>query len=612
MAEAATVVQAPLFDDIPVAEFGSIAIRVVVLPPKQKKGTNEPKVADAAIPLDLESGEYLADVGATPLSSYLESSKGKRCCVFLVNGQRQESLDNSFIVQELGFKYLRNRMMMAVDVDGLTPEAIGRLMQGSRQGFYRGDIWNALIKRIVATLKNDPDLLRLEEEAEEQVSELKAGDEKVKQTLDQLIEAHHEHGWHLTEGAGTSGESHGDELGFKTVTKDGVVSLLPPDQGQAADYPVLFSQPTSSNIRLRPNQEREISVKSLPSNHWPALAQFTVDSDAAVTELSVASEKLADHAKLTMLFTEPQGFDTNQYPVRAMVRVNATFNGIKEVRQLDLRVLVKSDKMPPDPMLLDDPTKLKVSSREPIKIKRGDADAHVRLHWDGKDRLITGEHPEWRLAARLTDAGMAQPTFNFSEPNVGRFSLLISPRPEWQVGDHMTFEVTANGPDSKRLTTTFVTEVVEPPEEEDPKQKPMPRLVDSEMTVGASRRPPYELKYIGRDEYETTPCWNETSWTESDPGCFKEPTERTPLTLIINEDMDALRDYRRELTKKNTEQNVERKVNKYTSHIAYHLYQMYQASQSRKEEDLDLADTRRREEIRRVALTLIKLMDVGT
>ena len=28
---------------------------------------------------------------------------------------------DGFIVQDLGFKYLRNRMMIAVDVDGLTP-----------------------------------------------------------------------------------------------------------------------------------------------------------------------------------------------------------------------------------------------------------------------------------------------------------------------------------------------------------------------------------------------------------------------------------------------------------------------------------------------------------
>jgi hypothetical protein len=46
--------------------------------------------------------------------------------------------------------------------------------------------------------KNDPDLIRLEEEAEEAVSELSAGDEKVKQTLDQLIESHHDHGHDFT------------------------------------------------------------------------------------------------------------------------------------------------------------------------------------------------------------------------------------------------------------------------------------------------------------------------------------------------------------------------------------------------------------------------------
>src|SRR5262249_31065199 len=188
----------------------------------------------------------------------------------------------------------------AVDVDGLTPEAIGKMMQGSRQGFYRGDIWNAMMKRIAATLKEDPDLLRLEEEAEEQVSELKAGDEKVKQTLDQLIDSHHEHGWRPAEGAGAPGDNQGDGLGFRTVIRGGVVILLPPDKGQAADSPVLFSQPASSSIRLRPDQPREISIKSNPSNHWPAVAQFTVANDPTVMELNIKKEKLADHGKLTL------------------------------------------------------------------------------------------------------------------------------------------------------------------------------------------------------------------------------------------------------------------------------------------------------------------------
>ncbi len=563
------------------------------------------------MPLDLEEGEdFLLDKAATPLGSYLEHSRGKRCVVFLVNGQRQELSDNSFIVQDLGFKYLRNRMMIVVDVDGLTPEAIGKIMQGSRQGFYRGDIWNAMMKRIAATLKEDPDLLRLEEEAEEQVSELKAGDEKVKQTLDQLIDSHHEHGWHTAEGAGASGDNQGDELGFKTVVKGGVVSLLPPEKGHAAEYPVLHSQPASSSIRLRPNQRREISIKSLPSNHWPAVALFNVDNDATVMELNIKREKLADHGKLTLLFTEPEGFDTDQYPVHAKVRVTATFNGIKEPRQLELRILVKPDQPPPDPVLLDEPFKLKVTSREPIKLRHGEDDIHVRLRWDGKDRLLTGKHPEWKVRARLVDEGKAQPVFNFSEPTAGRFSLLLSPRPEWRVGERLTFEVTAEGPRGRVLVTSFVGVVVEPPPPPEPKEE-APRLIDSELMAGTNRRPPYDLKYINRDEYDTTPCWNETSWTDQDPGCFKEPTERTPLTLIINEDMEALREYRRALTKKNTEQEVERRVNKYTSHIAYHLYQMYQASQSHKEDDIDAADARRREEIRRVAMTLIKLMEVA-
>jgi hypothetical protein len=130
MTEAAVQIQQPLFDGIPVADLGTISIRVIVLPAKQKKGAApEP---DPVLPLDLKEDEdLLFDKAATPLGSYLEHSKGKRCVVFLVNGQRQESLDNSFIVQELGFKYLRNRMMIAVDVDGLKPEAIGKMMQGA-------------------------------------------------------------------------------------------------------------------------------------------------------------------------------------------------------------------------------------------------------------------------------------------------------------------------------------------------------------------------------------------------------------------------------------------------------------------------------------------------
>jgi hypothetical protein len=609
MAETALQVQPFTYDDLSITDLGTISIRVFVLPPKPKKGAE--KVAE--LPLDVQEGEefMLDDKGATPVASYLEASRGKRCIVYLVNGQRQEFDDNGFIVQDLGFRYLRSRMMIMVDVDGLAPEAIGRLMQGSRQGFYRGAVREAITKRIVATLKDDPDLVRLEQEAEEAVSELSAGDEKVKQTLDQLIDSHHDKGHSFAEGmGGAAGDTHSsEELGFKTLKKDGVVVLVPPDTGQAADYPVLTSQPAASIIRLRPNQPREIAIKSIPSGHWAAILQFNAESDRNVLELNVKKEKLEDHGKLILTFNEPEGFDTDEYPVRAMVKVTARFNGIAKARQVELSVVVKPDVYRPDPQLVEDPVKLKVTSREPVKIRRGEIDTHVRLRWDGKDRLLTDNVSAWKLAAKLVGHAGPQPDMNFSDPLAGRFSLLISPRPEWQAGERLEFEVTATGPSGRELFAAFAADVIDPPQTPEKPDKG-PRLVDGEFTTGSMRRPPYELKTITRDEYDQ-PCWDASEWTDDDAGAFNAPTERAPLILIINQDMAALREFRQALAKRNTEQDVQRKLHKYTSHIAFHLYQMYQATIGKKDEYVDAADAARRAEVCRVALTMIKLMDVA-
>ena len=188
------------------------------------------------------------------------------------------------------------------------------------------------------------------------------------------------------------------------------------------------------------------------------------------------------------------------------MKVTATFNGIKEKRQLELAVLIKPDKQPPDPVLLDEPFKLKVTSREPVKLRRGENDTHVRLRWDGKDRLLTGNSPTWKLSAKLVGDGKPQPSFNFSEPTAGRFALLITPHPEWQVGERLTFEVSATGPRGRVLMTSFIADIIDPP---DPEEKPEkgPRLVNSDFLAGSNRRPPYQLKVITRDEYDQ-PCWN--------------------------------------------------------------------------------------------------------
>lgn len=145
MGETATPASPRLFDDLPIEDLGTISIRVFVLPPKPKKGNEK----SAMLPLDAEEGEeFMLDLkGQSPITGYLKSARGKRCVVYLVNGQRQEFDDNTFIIQELGFRYLRSRMIIMVDVDGLAPEAIGRLMQGSRQGFYKGAVREAITSK---------------------------------------------------------------------------------------------------------------------------------------------------------------------------------------------------------------------------------------------------------------------------------------------------------------------------------------------------------------------------------------------------------------------------------------------------------------------------------
>ena len=84
--------------------------------------------------------------------------------------------------------------------------------------------------------------------------------------------------------------------------------------------------------------------------------------------------------------------------------------------------------------------------------------------------------------------------------------------------------------------------------------------------------------------------------------------------MIINKDMEALRRYKNYLTKNFMESEVERRVNKYTSHIAFHLYQMYQSAirgGGGRDNSGEDADERHRAEINRVSSTLLKLMEVS-
>lgn len=585
---------------------GTIMIRVVVVD-KALAAAAAPALEDST-PADAGAEEVLPDTDKRPVSSFLEEPKrGRQCCVFLINGQRQHAWDNQFIVRDLELKYLRNRMIVVVDCDGLKPEAVADLMQGSRNQFYEGAVYSALETRVIATLKGDPDLRRLEEEAEDEISSLQAGDEAVKAALDQLIEAHHDLAAHVHHGHTEAGEASRDEkaLGALMQARD-VVTESEPLGGMPAGEPILLIRPDVATIRLRPNEDRQFSICPRPEDAWKVVETHVVTFDPPIKELRVTRTSQLAGEQVALTFVEPEDFDDDEYPIETTFRSTAVFKGITEPRILERRVVINPprtrDPTPPVP-LKNDPTFVRVSSRQPIKILIGGPDVHVKLRWDGKDELVIGSAPVWTF--RVTcESPSVEPQMFLTRPTAGRFELLIQATPGLSAGEQLKFDVEAVGP-GKTLATAFLANVVEPPS---------PRKATTKLPGGGQRRPPYDLRYVERLSWKDDTCWGQ-SWSGDDPGAFDPPSPKSPLTIFINQDMDLLATYRDSLVaKKLAETTIKQRINKYTAHVAFHLYQMYEKKkQVEAQPDGNTEapnEDQMRDEVQRVARTLLKLMEV--
>jgi hypothetical protein len=586
---------------------GSITIRVVVLE-KGLAATPIPRSADEA-PADAAPDEVLPDTDKRPTSTFLEEPKrGRQCCVFLINGQRQHAWDNQFIVRDLELKYLRNRMIVIVDCDGLKPEAIAHLMQGSRHQFFEGNVYFDLESRVLATLKGDPDLRRLEEEAEDDISSLEAGDEAVKAALDQLIEAHHEAASHIARGHTQDGDASqpGQAAGTRLETQDVVVEA-DAEMRATATEPVLAIKPDITTIRLKPNDLRRCLIYTKPESAWKALESMAVTLDPPVKELQVMRTSQLTGEEVSFKFVEPDDFEEDEYPIETLFRSTATFKEHNETRVLERRVIVNRPKNrppKPPPPLTDDPTFVKVTSRQPIKIVIDGPDVHVKLRWDGKDDLVSGNPPAWAFRVSCESPSVEPPIF-LTRPVEGRFELLIQASTGLRVGEQLKFDVEALGP-GKTLSTAFLTDVVEPSS---------PRKVAAKIAGGGQRRPPYDLRYVKKENWPDETCWGQP-WTGNDSGSFDPPSPKSPLTIFINQDMDLLTTYRDALIgRKIAETTIQQRINRYTAHVAFHLYQMYQKkkeieSKTGAETEAPNED-QMRDEIQRVARTLLKLMEVS-
>ncbi len=594
------------------ASYGKIRIRVAVLNAKASASAEE--TLEQLTSAELDDMGSLAEAGRSPLDSYLERpTRGRQCVVFLVHGQRHEGWDNSFIGSDLGFKYLKSRTMVIVELDGLAPEAIAEVVQGSRQGLYQGRVLQAIRDRIVTTLKGDPDLKRLQAEAEQKLAELEAGDEAVKTKLDQLIEEHHAAASHLNVGGQEPGALPGVEpLGPGDLKPQDVVVGASRDVGKPGAEPVLLMEPPTAVIRLRPGSERTLALRTRPESDWSNVKSITHEMKPAIDGLTVEIATGEQSGNLKLLFVEPDDFDVEEYPIETTLSVFAWLRGYSEPRMVEKKILVNKagppPPPPPPPILREEPTFLKVVSRQPVKLLPGGPSTHVKLRWDGEDWLAGGSPPVWSFRARCLSP-TTFPLIGFSKPTGGRFELLLDTPHDLPLGEQFDFKVEAIGPRDRKLSALFSGEVYEVEPRKVPAEPPEP---------ASQRRPPYELKYVEERDWDNGTCWGESDWTKEDAGCFTEPTEGAPLVLLINKDSELLKSYREEMIGRKLDENtVKARLTRYTAHIAFHLYQMYRSlkvkgeSQTSDESVRVPDDTELQDEINRVSTTLIKLMQVA-
>ncbi|HMQ15851.1 MAG TPA: hypothetical protein PKC49_07750, partial [Phycisphaerae bacterium] len=424
---------------------------------------------------------------------------------------------------------------------------------------------------------------------------------------DQLIEAHHELASHVHHGQSQPGEASRDEAapGALIQSRDVIVEG-DGSVGVLGSEPVLLIRPDVATIRLKPNERKRFVIHPRPESAWKSLESHVVTFDPPVKELQVARTSQLGGEEVALTFVEPEDFDDDEYPIETTLRSMAVFNGMGDPRVLERRVVINPAKTrPPKPPvpLKDDPTFIRVTSRQPIKILIGGPDVHVKLRWDGKDELITGGTPTWTFRVTCESPSVEPQTF-LTRPSGGRFELLIQAAPGLKAGEQLKFDVEAVGP-GKSVSTAFLADVVEPP---------TPRKITAKLPGGGQRRPPYDLRYVERKDWGEDTCWGQ-QWSGSEPGAFEEPSAKSPLTIFINQDMDLLASYRDSLlSKKLAETTIKQRINKYTAHVAFHLYQMYEKKKQLAAQGSGAAEgpneDQMRDEIQRVAKTLLRLMEV--
>lgn len=88
----------------------------------------------------------------------------KKSVIYILNGQTQGVEPRTFISQEIGYRNLRDYMLVSVDCSQIGTIARQELFMASRDRLKKGRYYNELRNDIISLLKNDPDISQKDQE----------------------------------------------------------------------------------------------------------------------------------------------------------------------------------------------------------------------------------------------------------------------------------------------------------------------------------------------------------------------------------------------------------------------------------------------------------------
>jgi hypothetical protein len=476
-----------------------------------------------------------------PLSNYTERENSRNTIIVTLNGQRHGTLEKNLISRICRLPRVAETLIVQVVVDGLNKMLLGELNTSSRGQLVQGSSTTELIQnKLIDCLKKDQGLIEWEKKLSELHSAEDDSIDEVKQILDQLLDV-------------------GIDAGIGTQ----LLNPTPQGVGTTTSY-TPSDPPTILDIATK---EDPIVIKKGETKR--IIIELNAKEDVFKRRNNRGKISYSVNVGGVSVFIVTNQFKDGRLPAE----IEATQDS-KEYETFQIKFIFDSENLPislekertfiivPQPIYepVDPPTELKFMRGDPIELQLG-KDNNVSLAFNGPNDILTRlnspaqltlnfDYPHCSLIRRMgPNNGRIQYTLHIQNTASINDSFII--KAELKLGEFILSD--------QRLCRII------------PAREPNPNKGDN---IKISR-PNYQLKPVRKED------WNKFNWNEENIGLHdlkNDETNRECLFLYVNIDSSTLdKEKQRRIRMAQSQNLVNRIETKYVAHIAYHLFQQFDA-----------------------------------